>query len=110
MNCCRHNHDKQSNHESGNKGHLKHMLMMILCCGLPIGLLLLMPFISSVLPGSANLMRFAVPLLCPIIMIAMIPMMIRDRKSQKVGSEKSEVEESNPAKSSNQQPGTGSCH
>jgi hypothetical protein len=62
---------------------MSHMLMMILCCGLPLLLLLLIPTIGRFIPGSAGFLGSIVPFLCPLMMIAMIPMMIKSFKSNK---------------------------
>lgn len=61
----------------GNKNHspLKHMFHMILCCGLPIVILALLPFISRYSPGASKLLAVIAPFICPIMMIGMIPMM-----------------------------------
>lgn len=39
MNCCKNNENKETN-QGCNK---KHMVLMMLCCAIPVALLLLMP-------------------------------------------------------------------
>ena len=55
---------------------IKHLLHMILCCGLPILIFLALPFISSVNPGASRILAVIAPFICPIMMIGMIPMML----------------------------------
>lgn len=63
-----------------NKGHnhspIKHMLHMIICCGLPILIFAALPFISRFSPGSSRILAGIAPFICPIMMIGMIPMML----------------------------------
>lgn len=75
MQCCNHNHNQ--NQKKG-KGHspLGHALMMILCCGLPIILIWLLPSIVSVFPAAVGLSAI-IPFLCPIMMIPMLFMMFK---------------------------------
>ncbi|AOT69187.1 hypothetical protein [Geosporobacter ferrireducens] len=76
------NEKKQSCHESnkeGHKGGLKHGLMMILCCMLPILVIAALPLLGL---GGGRLSSFAF-LLCPLMHIGMMFMM---RKSGHGGS------------------------
>jgi hypothetical protein len=72
-------------HEDNKGKHspLKHMLHMVICCGLPIVIIGLLPFISKFSPGSGRMLGFIVPFLCPIMMIGMLPMMLGGSHSQK---------------------------
>jgi ACR3 family arsenite efflux pump ArsB len=85
MNCC--DDEKHSGEKNGGSKHgISHMLMMALCCGLPILLLLLLPSIGSLIPGSAPFISAIIPFLCPLMMVMMIPMMLKgrnDRASEK---------------------------
>jgi hypothetical protein len=54
------------------------MWMMLLCCGAPI---ILLAIVSILGPSFAGL-RSVAPLLCPIMMVMMIPMMLRKDKSK----------------------------
>jgi hypothetical protein len=56
--------------------------MMALCCGLPLLLLLLLPSIGSLIPGSAPLISSIIPFLCPLMMVMMVPMMLKGRKDK----------------------------
>ncbi len=85
MNC----HGKHEDNNNGNgqgksrKGHLSHMLMMVLCCGAPVLILLLVPFISKIGgPGTAKFLAVAAPFLCPLMMVFMIPMMLKGGKGK----------------------------
>lgn len=88
MNCC---DNKDENKNDGkqkvkHKGHIPHMLMMILCCGAPILILFFLPFISSnVSPTTRNSLIAIVPFICPIMMMFMIPMMMRGNKEKQAG-------------------------
>lgn len=88
MNCCsdKDNENKQSDKASDqvqgsntkHKGHMSHMWMMALCCGLPIAVLFLLPLFGvSLFKGS---LIGIVPFLCPIMMMIMMPMMMRRDK------------------------------
>jgi hypothetical protein len=69
--------EKQTSHKHNP---LKHMLHMILCCGLPIVIMALLPIITTFSPGAASKIGKIAPYLCPLMMIAMIPMMMRHNK------------------------------
>lgn len=74
MNC----HD---NNNKNSKGHspMKHMLHMVLCCGLPILIILALPFIAGISPGAATILGFITPFICPVMMIGMMLMMFKGR-------------------------------
>jgi hypothetical protein len=69
-------HGNKENNKGHNHSPLKHMLHMILCCGLPILIFAALPFISRVSPGSSRILSVIAPFICPIMMIGMIPMML----------------------------------
>lgn len=73
------NSDKQNSDHNHNHGHspMKHMLHMVICCGLPILIIAGLPWISRLSPGLGNLMLVVAPFICPIMMLGMIPMMMR---------------------------------
>ena len=77
MNCHGDNKDKQTTHKHNS---LKHMLHMLICCGLPIIIIGFLPIISRVSPSAGSFLAKLTPFLCPIMMIAMIPMMIGNSK------------------------------
>lgn len=66
----------------GNQKHsmLKHMLHMILCCGLPIVIIGFLPFITKFSPGAAGLLAIIAPFICPLMMVGMMVMMMRGNK------------------------------
>ena len=76
------------NYNGDNKGKegthkhspLKHMLHMVLCCGLPIVIVGLLPLISRFSPGTGGVVAKIVPFLCPLMMIGMLPMMFSSNK------------------------------
>ncbi|MDF2909047.1 MAG: uncharacterized protein K0R34_4368, partial [Herbinix sp.] len=59
---------------------MKHMLHMILCCGLPIVIIAMLPFIASVSPAMAGLLGVVAPFICPVMMGGMMIMMFRGNK------------------------------
>lgn len=66
------------NENRGTHKHspIKHMLHMILCCGLPILVFASLPFVSRFSPGLSKILMVIAPFICPIMMIGMIPMML----------------------------------
>lgn len=82
MNCHGNNNENNGKH---NHKPIKHMLHMILCCGLPILIFASLPFVSKVSLGSSKLLAIIAPFICPLMMIGMIPMMLgrgnRNKKS-----------------------------
>lgn len=91
MNCCKEENKQvattdstQGTHEKpAHKGHLSHMLMMVLCCGLPLAILALVPTLASLNPAFAATVGKFAPLLCPILMVPMVIMMFRGHKEKK---------------------------
>lgn len=63
----------------GKKEHspIRHMLHMVLCCGLPVIILIFLPFIAGVSPALAGLLGMIAPFICPIMMGLMMFMMFR---------------------------------
>lgn len=84
MNCC--SHSDHDNHHK--KGHLSHIWMMALCCGAPLLALLLLPLLGSRFPAVGAFLLSAVPFLCPILMIGMIPLMLIKGKREKKEEQK----------------------
>ncbi len=90
MNCCKNHNEKKDNNliSSESKTHasaennaggkpaahnpIRHMLHMLVCCGLPILLILVLPAI-----GYKGFLLKLVPYICPVMMLLMIPMMLR---------------------------------
>ncbi|MEG0773842.1 hypothetical protein [Clostridium sp.] len=64
-----------------NKKHnpIKHMLMMVLCCGLPILIVGAIPLLN-IGGGFKALLLTISPFICPIMMLFMIPMMFKSMK------------------------------
>lgn len=79
MNCHEDNKGKQGGHKHSP---LKHMLHMIICCGLPVVIIGFLPLISRISPGAGNFVSRIVPFLCPLMMIGMIPMMLGGNKKE----------------------------
>jgi len=80
MNCCN-NKDHENKLASAqnemqpgvkkHRGHMSHMKMMAICCGIPVLLLLLLPLL-----GYKGFLLGILPFICPIMMVAMMPMML----------------------------------
>lgn len=77
MNCHEDNKEKQGVHKHSI---LKHMLHMVLCCGLPIVIVGLLPLITRFSPDAGSVIGKIVPFLCPILMIPMMIMMMGGSK------------------------------
>lgn len=79
MNCHRNNEDKKQTH---NHNPLKHMLHMIICCGLPIVIVGILPLIAKYNSNLSNILARVTPFLCPIMMVSMLVMMlVRNKKT-----------------------------
>lgn len=68
--------------DNSSKGHspIKHMLHMILCCGLPIVIIAALPFIAGFSPAIAGVLGVIAPFICPVMMGGMLFMMFRGNK------------------------------
>lgn len=90
MKCC--DNEKELKHENNHRGHMSHILMMVLCCGAPFIFLLMLPIIGNINPGIKTLIFTVLPFLCPIMMIIMMPMMFKGNKEkQKDGNTPEEL-------------------
>lgn len=78
-----HNVDNKGKHEGHNHSPLKHMLHMILCCGLPLVIVAFLPLISRISPSASNAVSRIVPFLCPIMMVGMMFTMMGGSGSKK---------------------------
>ncbi|SFC50788.1 hypothetical protein [Clostridium uliginosum] len=87
MNCHRNNKNK----ECKKHNLIKHMLMMVLCCGLPLILIVMLPFINIGGGFKATIVGIA-PFICPLMMLLMIPMMFKGMKHGNCCSRKKEIE------------------
>ena len=71
------NTDKSKN---AHKGHMSHVWMMVLCCGAPIILLVIISLLGASFSGLRGSLLWMLPFICPIMMVFMIPMMFRKGK------------------------------
>lgn len=90
MNCHGNNHDQDGKSKKHNP--IKHMLMMVLCCGLPILLIGVLPFLK-IGGGSKALIASIAPFICPLMMVFMIPMMFKGMKKEDCCGKKEQSEE-----------------
>lgn len=74
MKCHGENNDTNKKHSP-----IKHMLMMVLCCGLPILIVGAIPLLN-IGGGFKALLLTITPFICPIMMLFMIPMMFKNMK------------------------------
>ena len=74
------NSNDQGEHETHNHSPLKHMIHMIICCGLPIVIIFSLPFIARFNPGVAVGLGVIAPFICPIMMGGMMFMMFSGKK------------------------------
>ncbi len=70
----------ENNNSNKHKG-FKHILHMILCCGPPILIIGMLPFIKSFSPSLASELALIAPFICPIMMIIMVIIMFKKRDS-----------------------------
>lgn len=66
------------NGEDKKHNPIKHMLMMVLCCGLPIMIIAALPFLNISAGFKAAIGGIA-PFICPIIMGLMMVMMFKGK-------------------------------
>jgi len=71
MNCCK---------NSKNNKHMHPMWMMVLCCGAPLLLLLVISLLGTNFSGIKFFLIGAIPFICPIMMLIMMPMMFMKNK------------------------------
>ncbi|MFL0266677.1 hypothetical protein [Candidatus Clostridium radicumherbarum] len=79
MSCHEDNRGSQGIHKHSP---LKHMLHMILCCGLPIVIIGFLPLITKFSPSAGSVIGRIVPFLCPLMMLSMIPMMFGGNRKE----------------------------
>jgi len=85
MNCHGDNKDKGKSH---SHSPMKHMLHMLVCCGLPIVILGALPLITRFSPGASGFLGWLAPFICPVMMISMMFMMFRHNKKGSCCSDK----------------------
>jgi len=83
-------------HCSKEHSPMKHILHMILCCGLPIIILFSLPFIASFSPAIAGILGVVAPFICPIMMGSMLFMMFRGEKHSCCEDSKTEPNQTLP--------------
>lgn len=74
-----------SDNENPNQksSFFKHAIHMIICCGLPILIILLVPFVAKFNPALSGVMALVAPFICPLIMGGMFFSMFRGGKKKK---------------------------
>lgn len=80
MNYCEHEQDHKDCKGGKVKRHMPHWLHMVLCCGIPVILLLLLPYIGRLMPGSSKILALVIPFICPVMMGFMMFSMIRTKR------------------------------
>ena len=84
MSCHENNKNVNQSGDQGKKhGPMKHMLMMAMCCGLPLLLIITLPFLGIFGTGFKLTIASIIPFLCPLMMVFMIPMMMKSSKEGK---------------------------
>jgi hypothetical protein len=53
---------------------------MLVCCGLPIAIIGLLPIISRYSPSTSRILGFVAPFICPLMMVGMVFMMSAGKK------------------------------
>ena len=84
------NHHERKEAESGTHKHspLKHMMHMVICCSLPILMIVSVPFIAKYNLGVATFFGAIAPFICPIMMGGMLLTMFGGKKKKNCCSEK----------------------
>jgi uncharacterized membrane-anchored protein len=77
MNCHGDNKEKK---DINKHSPLKHILHMVLCCGLPIVIIAILPFIAKFSPSGAGILGIIAPFICPVMMGVMMFTMFRGKK------------------------------
>ena len=72
--------EQQEQHKKHGMG--KHMILMILCCSIPIILLLLLPLLNIEGDKLRNLFSIGIFLLCPLLHIVMMGGMMKHGKKK----------------------------
>jgi hypothetical protein len=72
-------HKENSTHQHSP---LKHLAHMILCCGLPLLIILSLPYIATLNSRFATILGTITPFICPIMMFGMMFMMFRNGKKE----------------------------
>jgi len=68
------------NHDHSQGGMGKHMLLMIICCAVPILLVTAVSLFGLSLGPLQWLVPYVAALMCPLMMIGMMWMMMRDHR------------------------------
>ncbi|AGX43311.1 hypothetical protein [Clostridium saccharobutylicum] len=89
MNC----YGNNKNRENEKHNPMKHMLMMVFCCGLPFIIVGALSFINVGTGFKAAISGIA-PFICPIMMVLMMGMMFKGNKHGNCCSKKKGVNES----------------
>lgn len=74
------NMDKEEKKGSSKHSSLKHILHMVICCGLPILIILSLPFIGRYSPEVSTVLGTIAPFICPIMMGGMMFMIFGKKK------------------------------
>ncbi|MBI5034811.1 MAG: DUF2933 domain-containing protein [Chloroflexi bacterium] len=68
------------NHSQGAQAWAKHMLLMLICCLVPIGLVAAVSVFGLSLGPLQGLLPYVAALMCPVMMIGMMWMMMRNNQ------------------------------
>lgn len=76
-----------NNHQSP----IKHMIHMMICCGLPIVIIFALPYIAKFNPAVATILGVIAPFLCPLMMGGMMLMLFKGNKKSKEANAKKDM-------------------
>jgi hypothetical protein len=84
--------DCENDKKKGTKGNphsmKRMMILMVLCCGLPILLIAVLPFLNIGSIVTSVTLVSLITFLCPLMMLFMVPMMLKGSKEGKHDPEK----------------------
>lgn len=86
MSC--HGNDEKKKNKDGHNSMPHMLLMMVLCCSIPILLILAFTVFNIQYTGLMVSLVSVITFLCPLMMLFMIPMMLKGSKEDKSSHDK----------------------
>ena len=77
-----HENGDDQNEKGHKKGILSHGILMLLCCMIPIALLLALPYLNIKSPAMQAVLSGGIFLLCPLMHVGMMFFMSKGNKKE----------------------------